>query len=128
MLDKRRKELEETVVLKENALPQYIGGSDPAVGSAADDPILQGMVTVSYGISTRGLAANLILIEAVPHEFTRMQESVQHEIRRRIFRPTFANAEPVATADHVFVHTFYYRQSDLDAARKTAAAIENMET
>ncbi len=122
-LERRRLELEGMITLKKRPLPRYIGESNPAnTPVPSEDPVLQGRVTVTYGISARGRVADLKLVEAEPPEFTDMQNTVQREIRRRVFRPTFADAEPVATSDHVFIHTYYYRQSDLDAARQAAAA------
>ena len=116
-LDKRHAELETPVLLRSFNLPRFVGESDPELAAVADDPVREGSITVTFDVSTRGRAENLQLVEALPPEFTDMQKSVQREIRRRVFRPVFVDGEPVDSPDHVLVHTFSYRQSELDAAR-----------
>lgn len=79
-----------------------------------------------YDVSTRGRSASMKVVEAHPREFVDMQLNVQRELRRRIFRPEYQNAEAVRTEDQIIVHRFYYRQADLDALRATA--VESEET
>ena len=55
-----------------------------------------------------------------------MQGRVHGELRRRVFRPRYEDAEAISTEDQIRVHRFYYRQVDLDALR--AAATEPEET
>jgi hypothetical protein len=43
-------------------------------------------------------------------------------VRRRIYRPRLEDGEVVATPDLILVHKFFFRQSDLDAARSAAEA------
>jgi hypothetical protein len=121
-LDVRHDQLEVIVPLKHRKLPQYIDGSDVEAGLQGDDPLLQGHIVMAYAVSIRGRADELKMIEAIPAEFTNMQNHVQREMRRRIYRPRFADAEAVPTPDQQLVHNFYYRQSDLDAAIASAAA------
>ncbi len=123
----RRSELEETVILKQLPFPEFVGETNPVGVQDADNPVLQGTVTMSYGISTRGRVKDLKLIETEPPEFTGMQQLVLRELRRRIFRPRFENGDPVDTPAQVLVHTFYYRQSDLDQRREAAAAVADEE-
>ncbi len=121
-LDVRREQLEAVVPLKHRKLPQYINSSDEKPGVQDDDPLLQGRVKVTYEVSTRGRVEGLKLEEAQPAEFTNMQGYVQREMRRRIYRPRFADGQVISTPDQILVHKFFYRQSDLDAAIAAAAA------
>ena len=121
-MKKRRAELEQVVALKQTPLPPYIGESNPVGIDDPGNPQFDGTVTMSFDISTRGRVTNLRLVETEPPEFEGMQKTVQQELRRRVFRPRFQDAEPVTTTDQVLIHTFYYRQSDLDAARAASGA------
>jgi hypothetical protein len=88
------------------------------------DPLLQGNVTVNYAVSTRGRATDLKLVEAQPPEFESMVNTVQRELRSRVFRPRLEEGDVVETPDITLAHRFYYRQSDLDALRAEQAASE----
>ena len=118
----RHEQLETIIPLKHRKLPEYIKSSDDESGVQADNPLLQGQVIMTYEVSTRGRAENLTMVEAHPAEFTSMQTYVQREMRRRVYRPAFAEAEAVTTPDQTLIHKFFYRQSDLDAAIAAAAA------
>ena len=125
----RRDALETVHLLKASLLPGYVGETDPnAAPPASDDPVRQGRVVVSYVVSTRGQATRVKLVEAEPSEFTDMQTLVEREIRRRLFRPRFDNAEAVDSKQQLFEHTFYYRQSDLDALQSEGATSSQEET
>ena len=113
----RRQQLERIVPLKEEELPRYVSSDTRTSGDDRTDPLLQGSVSVSYEVSTRGRAEDVELIEAKPPGFERMVNTVQREVRRRIFRPRLEDGEVVSTPDQVLVHKFFYRQSDLDAQR-----------
>ena len=121
-LDVRRIQLEGVIPLRQRKLPQYINSSDKDAGMQSDDPLLQGRVVMTYVVSTRGRADELKMVEAEPAEFTKMQAHVQREMRRRIYRPRFADAEAIVTPDQLLVHKFFYRQSDLDAVIAATAA------
>ena len=123
-LDVRREQLESIVPLNRHSLPEYIDPDDANAdaGLQSDDPLLRGSITMTYDISSRGRTTDLKLIEANPPEFTNMQRTMQRELRRRIFRPRFENAVPVATPGQTLTHTYYYRQSDLDAITAAEAA------
>jgi tetratricopeptide (TPR) repeat protein len=118
-LERRRLELETVQPLRSGRLPEYIGDAQPTGVQNVDDPIRQGTITVSYSISDRGRVADVELVEQQPDVFVDLQKDVIREVRRRIFRPRFEDGEPVATPNQVLVHSFYYRQSDFDAARQT---------
>ena len=121
-LDVRRIQLEQVVPLKQNKLPLYISsGEDKGSPDEKENPLLQGSISISYAVSTRGRATNLRMIEARPAEFEKMTSLVQREVRRRIYRPRLEGGEVMETPDLILVHKYFYRQSDLDAVR---AAIE----
>lgn len=113
----RREQLERAVPLKQDKLPMYASAETRVSGDDRNDPLLQGSVTVSFDVSTRGRAANVKLVEAQPPEFERMASTVQREVRRRIYRPRIEDGQVVATPNNTLVHNFFYRQSDLDALR-----------
>jgi tetratricopeptide (TPR) repeat protein len=113
----RREQLERAVPLKQDKLPMYTSAETRVAGDDRNDPLLQGSVTVSFDVSTRGRAANVKLVEAQPPEFERMISTVQREVRRRIYRPRIEDGRVVATPNNTLVHKFFYRQSDLDALR-----------
>lgn len=119
-LDFRREQLEKVVTLRQRILPKYLPGSDSEEKTASDPTVLQGTVSMTYDVSIRGRAFNIKLVEARPPEFREMQKLVQREIRRRIYRPRFENAEVVESTGQLLIHTYFYRQSDLDALRSTA--------
>jgi tetratricopeptide (TPR) repeat protein len=124
-LNMRREKLESAVVLKMEPLPQFIGNARPETMPDSVDPVLQGTVSMIYDISPRGRASGIKLLEADPPEFMEIQKTVQRALRRRIFRPRFFEAEAVTSTDQVFVHTFFYRMSDLDALRDESSASES---
>ena len=116
-LDMRREQLENNVVLRMESLPKYIGNADPETAPSSGDPVLQGSISLTYDISVRGRASGIKLLEADPPEFLDVQKTAHRELRRRIFRPRFFEAKAVASTDQVFVHTFFYRMSDLEVLR-----------
>ena len=120
-LQRRRTELETVRLLRSGLLPEYIGDARLTGVQEVDDPIRQGTITVSYSITERGRVTDLQLVEQQPDVFVDLQRNVIREVRRRIFRPRFEDGEPMATPGQVLVHTFYYRQSDFDAARQAQA-------
>ncbi len=125
MLNVRREQLESIVPLRQGNLPEYINAeyaNDD--GLPSDDPLLRGKITVAYEISARGRVTEAKLVEADPPEFTDMQRTVMRELRQRLYRPRFEEDGVVATPNQTLVHTFFYRQSDLDTIRSGVAAAE----
>lgn len=117
----RDRAFKRTSPLNERALPQYVGETQPA-NSPVDNPdYRQGSITVTFTISERGRVEDLQLVEANPQEFADMQRLVQREVKGRLYRPRYENAEPVAVADQVFTHQFYYTTDDLEEAREELA-------
>lgn len=119
-LDVRHEQLEVLVPLRHHDLPKHIDKSDSEAGSQSEDPLLQGSIAMSFEVSDRGRATDIQLIEAEPAEFEKMIDYAMRELRRRIYRPRFEDGEAVATPDQMLVHTYFYRQSDLDAIRAAA--------
>jgi tetratricopeptide (TPR) repeat protein len=111
----RAKVLEQPLVLFEDTLPKYAFKTNDA--NMASDDLLAGTIRVDYTVSTRGRVRN-IRTEAIPPEFTDMQRMVHREIRRRVFRPKMSDGELQDSDNLVFEHSFFYRQSDLDALTK----------
>lgn len=101
--------------LNEEVLPQYVGDGQPNPLLVAEDAYLEGSVTATFEVNSRGRVVDLKIVEAIPPEFEDMQRDVQRELRGRLYRPRYQNAEPVDTLDEVFTHMFYYKQSDLRA-------------
>ncbi len=118
----RREQLEHVLPLRQDDLPMYAATDSGSSGTDDSNPMLQGSVTINYTVSTRGRATDLQLVELQPPEFERMLNTVQRELRRRIFRPRLEEGKVVDTPDITLAHRFFYRQSDLDALRAEQAA------
>lgn len=111
----RREQLESVVSLRQNKLPRYVESDEESSGAGSNEPTLQGSVTFSYDVSSKGRANNVVLVNARPPEFEGMINDVQRELRRRIYRPRLVEGVAVDTTGLTLEHKFYYRQSDLDA-------------
>lgn len=120
-LSHRRDHLEQAVLLRDRPLPRSITppGSEPAPGQPA--AVLQGSITLAFDISAVGRISNLRVIDAHPINFDSMQRTVQREMRNRLYRPRFVDAEPVVTAEQILVHRFFYTQADVDAEQAATA-------
>jgi tetratricopeptide (TPR) repeat protein len=108
------------VPLNGRPLPEFASEAGPTALGAPSGEFMQGAVTLSFSVSERGRVSDVEPVEVQPAEFTDMEKLVHREVRGRLYRPRFENAEPVAT-DEVFTHLFYYKQSDLEDRRETAA-------
>jgi len=78
-----------------------------------------------FEISARGRVGGLKMVEAEPADFANMQRMVMREVRQRLYRPRYQDAQAVASPDQFLEHTFYYRQSDLDKIRAAATVEED---
>lgn len=116
----RGEALEALVILRQRAISEFIGDAASQSADRADGNLLQGKITMSYTVSTRGRAAGVKVVEAQPPVFRDMVNNVQRELRSRIFRPTFMAGEPVESMERLLTHRFYYTQADLDAAREAS--------
>jgi len=107
--------------LNDRPIPEFASEAGPSPLGGPSDEFLQGSVTVSFSVTDRGRVIEIEPVEVVPGEFTDMQKLVHREVRGRLYRPRFEDAEPVKTTDQVFTHLFYYKQSDLEERREEAA-------
>jgi hypothetical protein len=121
-LDTRKIALEVLTALNDEPIPRYVGGATRSDRQLEDDSLREGHIIVSYDVNTRGRVSALKIVEATPAEFDDMRRLVQREMRTRIFRPRFENAEPVGSTNEIFTHRFYYRQEELEELRDEAAA------
>jgi len=127
-LDFRRQNLEVAVLLRERPLPQFVTPPEGVSPPGQKPQLRSGSVTLVFAVSTEGRIANLKVIEAQPVEFPAMQRTLQREMRGRLYRPRFVDAEPATTDDQVLVHQFYYTQEDLDAAQATEDETDSEQT
>jgi tetratricopeptide (TPR) repeat protein len=109
------------VPLNDRPIPEFASEAGPGPLGAPSEEFLQGSVTVSFSVTDRGRVIEIEPVEVVPGVFTDMEKLVHREIRGRLYRPRFEEAEPVKSSDQVFTHLFYYKQSDLEERRATAA-------
>lgn len=111
--------------LNERPLPDFAGESNPNALTGVDDDYEQGSVTVSYNVTNRGRVISVEGVEVYPPEFVDMERTVHRELRGRMYRPRYEEAEPVKSEGQVFTHMFYYKQSDLDERRQAAVEAES---
>jgi tetratricopeptide (TPR) repeat protein len=118
-LEFRRDMLERPYVLRDRPMPKYMSDDAAASDNSSDSPerLLTGTLALSYDVNEHGRVSTLRVIEAEPPEFTEMRRAVQRNLQSRNYRPRFADGEPAVSTDQILVHTFYYRQADLDAVR-----------
>jgi len=110
----------QAVPLNDRPLPEFAGDPSPTSIASLDEEFDQGSVTLSYSVTTRGRVVEVEPVEVHPPEFVDMQRAVHRELRSRMYRPRFDDAEPVSSENRVFTHVFYYKQSDLDERREEA--------
>lgn len=107
--------------LNDRPIPEFASEAGPTPLGRPSEEFLQGSVTVSFSVTNRGRVIEIEPVEVIPGEFTDMQKLVHREIRSRLYRPRFEDAEPVKTTNQLFTHLFYYKQSDLEERREEAA-------
>ena len=109
------------VPLNDRPIPEFASEAGPTPLGTPSEEFLQGSVTVSFSVTDRGRVIKVEPVEVVPAEFTDMEKLVYREVRGRLYRPRFEEAEPVKSSDEVFTHLFYYKLSDLEDRREAAA-------
>ena len=109
------------VALNDRPIPEFASETGPNPLGTVSQEFMQGSVTVRFSITDRGRVTGLEPVEVQPAEFTDMQKLVHREMRARLYRPRFEDAEPVKRTDEVFTHLFYYKPSDLEERREEAA-------
>ncbi|MEO1202227.1 MAG: tetratricopeptide repeat protein [Pseudomonadota bacterium] len=118
--DVRRRELERPVLLRQDALPRYVGSAKSSDRATSDPDLRSGRIVASYAISSRGRVASLKIVEATPEEFEDVRRIVQRELRSRIYRPKFVEAEPMGSDEQLFTHEFFYMEPDLEQLKAQA--------
>ena len=124
-LDTRKVTLEVLTALNDDPIPRYAGDATFRDRDADNNILREGRIIMTYDVTVRGRVSALKVVEATPVEFDEMRRFVQRELRTRIFRPRFEDAEPVASPNQVFTHTFYYQQEELEKRREENAAESN---
>ncbi|MDH3576513.1 MAG: tetratricopeptide repeat protein [Gammaproteobacteria bacterium] len=117
--------LEQPVVLMREPLPQYVGEKPP--DGTSTDGLLTGTIRADYTVSARGRVRN-IRTEAIPPQFTDMQQIVHREIRQQVFRPRMSDEGLLESDNLVFEHSFFYRQADLDKLTREAPQANQQST
>lgn len=112
------------VPLNDRPIAEFASDAGPNPLGAPSDEFLQGSVTISFSVTDRGRVIEIEPVEVVPGEFTDMQKLVYRELRGRLYRPRFEDAEPVKSKNEIFTHLFYYKQSDLEERREEAAGTD----
>ena len=83
------------VPLNDRPIPEFASDAGPSPLGTPSEEFLQGSVTVSFSVTNRGRVIEVEPVEVVPAEFTDMQKLVHREVRGRLYRPRFEEAEPV---------------------------------
>ncbi len=121
-LETRRKVLEVLTPLNEKNLPRFAGSASRGASEADDPDLRQGRILLSFDVNDRGRVTELKVVEASPIEFESMRRNVQREVRSRIYRLRFEDAEPIESPNQAVSHTFFYRQEELDDLREESGA------
>jgi tetratricopeptide (TPR) repeat protein len=87
------------VPLNDRPIPEFASDAGPELLATPSEEFLQGSVTVSFSITDRGRVTEMEPVEVIPAEFTDMEKRVHREVRGRLYRPRFEEAEPVETTD-----------------------------
>ena len=80
--------------LNDRPISEFVNENVTSAIGAPHEEFLQGVVTLSYSVTNRGRVIEVELVEAQPPEFDDMQQLVQRELRSRLYRPRFEDAEP----------------------------------
>ena len=121
-LEMRRKVLEVLTALNEENLPRFAGSASSGASKADDPDLRQGRILLSFDVNDRGRVTELKVVEASPIEFESMRRNVQREVRSRIYRLRFEDAEPIESPNQAVSHTFFYRQEELEDLREESGA------
>ncbi len=121
-LEHRERTLGQPNLLRAGNPAEFAGNARPEDVIASDVDLREGTVSIRYTITSRGRVGSLELVEHRPPEFDGVLRDVQRQLRSRMYRPRFADGQPVDTGNQQFTHRFYYRQDDLETLRRENAA------
>ena len=120
-LDMRNELLGEPRPIWTETLPPYTNNA--AGATRRDGEIRTGVVTIIYDVTQRG-RARIKEIKTQPAEFTDIQNMVEREVRRRIYRPKIVDGETRESEPQIFTHEFNYTRSEFEALRKPQSNAE----
>ena len=83
------------------------------VGSVSDPVGRDGIVELAYDVTERGAADNVRVVHSEPSDYR--DAVVSYHLSRVLFRPAFADGEPVVSSDNRYRVAFKYRESELPA-------------
>ena len=120
-LDMRHELLGQPRPIWTETLPPY---TNNAAGSTRrDGEIRTGVVTIIYDVTQRG-RARIKEVKTEPAEFTDIENMVEREVRRRVYRPMIVDGDTRESEPQVFTHEFNYTRSELEALRKPQSDAE----
>ena len=96
-------------------LPPYTNAA--AGAKRRDGEIRTGVVTIIYDVTQRG-RARIKEAKTTPAEFTDIQNMVEREVRRRVYRPMIVDGNTRESEPQIFTHEFNYTRSELEAMRE----------
>ena len=100
--------------------PSTPGAAGP---NRRDGEIQTGVVTVTFDVTTRG-RARVYESQVDPPEFTDMENVVEREIRRRVYRPMIVDGDTRESDQQVFTHEFQFSRSEWEEMREQAQEAE----
>lgn len=102
-------------LLRSNPLPRFAGSASSEDQMNPEIELKEGRIEYAFSVSERGRVSELRIVNADPAAFTDVRRYLVREMRTRIYRPRYSDDGPVAVEGMTGTHTFYYKQSDLDA-------------
>lgn len=109
LLEIRASRLEAGIILRDIFMPNKF--DDSATIPTKEDPAgyLEGAISFSYSVSTRGRATNVRLIEADPTGLDSLYKRIGRELRFIVYRPRLVDGKAVRSDNLTFSHNFFYR-------------------
>ena len=102
-------------------LPAYTNG---AIGvMRKNGEIRKGVVTVIFDVTRRG-RSRILEVKTEPAEFSDIENMVEREVRRRVYRPAVVDGDTRESGPQVFTHEFSYSRSELEAMRESSTGTE----
>jgi tetratricopeptide (TPR) repeat protein len=120
-LEMRNELLGEPRPIWTETLPPYTNNA--AGATRRDGEIRTGVVTIIYDVTQRG-RARIKEAKTEPAEFTDIENMVEREIRRRVYRPKIVDGDTRDSEPQIFTHEFRYTRSELEAMREPQSNAE----